>query len=117
MIYLLETKLNENKSVFIALTSIYGVGQQTALKLCKKLGFSLNFKVNDLTEEQVLEILKVIEDLNLITNNDLKQIKTQTLKTLVEIKSYRGLRRSKGLPVRGQRTHTNAKSARKNKNY
>ena len=117
MLYLLETKLPENKSVFIALISIYGIGKSTSLKICKKLGFSLNLKIKDLTEEQILEILKLIEYLNLSTNNELKQLKSQILKNLIEIKSYRGLRRSKGLPVRGQRTHTNAKSARKNKNY
>lgn len=115
MLYLLETKLPENKSVFIALTYIYGIGESTSLKLCKKLGFSLNFKLKNLTEEQILEILKLIESLGLKTNNELKQLKSQILKNLIEIKSYRGLRKSKGLPVRGQRTHTNAKSAKKNK--
>jgi len=117
MLYILETKLSESKSVYIALTSIYGIGKSTSLKICKKLGFSLNFKIKNLTEEQTLEILKLIEYLNLTTNNELKQLKSQTLKNLIEIKCYRGLRRNKGLPVRGQRTHTNAKSARKNKNY
>jgi len=117
MLYLLETKLPENKSVFIALTLIYGIGKSTSLNICKKLGFSSNFKIKHLTEEQTLEILKLIEYLNLTTNNELKQLKSQTLKSLIEIKCYRGLRRNRGLPVRGQRTHTNAKSARKNKNY
>jgi small subunit ribosomal protein S13 len=117
MLYILETKLSESKPVYIALTSIYGIGKPTSLKICKKLGFSLNLKIKNLTEEQTLEILKLIEYLNLITNNELKQFKSQTLKNLIEIKCYRGLRRHKGLPVRGQRTHTNAKSARKNKNY
>ena len=117
MLYILETKLSENKPVFIALTSIYGVGKSTSLVICKKLGFSFNLKIENLTEEQTLEILKLIEHLNLITNNELKQLKSQTLKNLIEIKCYRGLRRNRGLPVRGQRTHTNAKSARKNKSY
>lgn len=117
MIYLLETKLPENKSIFIALTHIYGIGQQTSLNICKKLGFNLNLKVKDLNEEQVFDVLKLIESLNLITNNELKQLKSQTLKNLIDIKSYKGLRRVRGLPVRGQRTHTNAKSARKNRKF
>lgn len=117
MLYILETKLPENKSVIIALTSIYGIGKPTSLFICKKLGFSGNFKVKNLTEEQTLEILKLIEFLNLTTTNELKQLKSQNLKNLIEIKCYKGLRRNKGLPVRGQRTHTNAKSAKKNKFY
>jgi len=117
MLYILETKLPESKSVFIALTSIYGIGHSTSLQICKKLGFSLNFKVGNLTEKQTIEILKLIEILNLTTTNELKQSKSQILKNLIEIKCYKGLRRNKGLPVRGQRTHTYAKSARKNKTY
>jgi small subunit ribosomal protein S13 len=115
MLYLLETKLPENKSVFFALTKVYGIGRNTAFLICKKLGFSLNLKIKDLTQEQSLEILKLIDSLNLIINNDLRKFKALSLKNLVSIKSYRGLRRVRGLPVRGQRTHTNAKSARRNK--
>lgn len=117
MLYVLETKLPENKSVFIALISIYGIGKSTSFQICKKLGFSLNLKIKDITEEQTLEILKLIEYLGLPITNELKQLRSQTLRNLIEIKSYKGLRRSRGLPVRGQRTHTNAKSARKNKAY
>ena len=117
MLYILDTKLPENKSVLISLTSIYGIGKPTSLKICKKLGFSNHLKIKELAEEQLIEILKVIEILNLTTTNELKQLKSQILKNLIEIKCYKGLRRSKGLPVRGQRTHTNAKSSRKNKFY
>lgn len=117
MLYILETKLPENKSVTIALSSVYGIGKSTSINICKKLGFSSNLKVSNLTEEQTLEILKLIEFLSLTTTNELKQLKSQNLKNLIEIKCYKGLRRSRGLPVRGQRTHTNAKSAKKNKAY
>ena len=117
MIYILETKLPENKSVKIALTSIYGIGHSTSQHICKKLGFSTNLKIKSLTEEQTVEILKIIEFLKLTTTNELKQLKSQNFKTLIEIKCYKGLRRSKGLPVRGQRTHTKAKSAKRNKLY
>jgi small subunit ribosomal protein S13 len=117
MIYLLETKLPENKSVLFALTNIYGIGKSTAFLICKKLGFSINLKIKDLTQEQTVEILQTVELLNLTLNNELKKFKSLALKNLISIKSYRGLRRVRGLPVRGQRTHTNAKSARKNKRF
>ena len=111
--YLLETKLPENKSILFSLTSIYSIGIFTSTLICRKLGFSSNFKTKDLDNEQMLSLLKLINSLNLPLNNELKKIKTLSLKKLVDVKSYRGLRHIKGLPVRGQRTHTNAKSSRK----
>ena len=60
MLYLLETKLPENKSVFFALTKIYGIGKSTAFSVCKKLGFSINLKTKDLTQEQIEELLQFI---------------------------------------------------------
>jgi len=117
MLYLLETKLPENKSVFFALTNVYGIGQTTAFLICKKLGFSMNLKIKDLTQEQIVDILQIVDSLNLTLNNELKKLRSLTLKKLISIKSYRGLRRVRGLPVRGQRTHTNAKSARKNRRF
>ena len=70
-------------------------------------------------EKFIEKSLEELEDdsLNLTLNNELKKLKSLTLKTLVSIKSYRGLRRIRGLPVRGQRTHTNAKSAKKNRRF
>jgi small subunit ribosomal protein S13 len=117
MLYVLETKLSENKSVVFALTKVYGIGEKTAHLICKKLGFSVNLKTKDLTSEQVEELIQLIDSLNLTLNNELKKLRSLNLKTLVSIKSYRGLRRVRGLPVRGQRTHTNAKSSRKNRRF
>ena len=117
MLYLLETKLPENKSVVFALTKVYGIGEKTAYLICKKLGFSINLKTKDLTQEQVEEIIQLVDSLNLTLNNELKKLRSLNLKTLISIKSYRGLRRVRGLPVRGQRTHTNAKSSRKNRRF
>jgi small subunit ribosomal protein S13 len=117
MLYLLETKLPENKSVFFALTNVYGIGKNTAFLICKKLGFSMNLKTKNLTQEQVIEILQLIDSLNLTLNNELKKLRSLTLKNLVSIKCYRGLRRVRGLPVRGQRTHTNGKSSKKNRRF
>ena len=117
MLYLLETKLPENKSVFFALTSVYGIGKKTACLICKKLGFSMNLKTKDLTKNQIEDLIQLVDSLNLTLNNELKKLRSLNLKTLVSIKSYRGLRRVRGLPVRGQRTHTNAKSSRKTRRF
>ena len=117
MLYLLETNLPEHKSVFFALAKIHGIGQNTAFFICKKLGFSINLKIKNLNQEQITEILQVVDSSNLLLNNELKKFNSLILKNLVSIKSYRGLRRVRGLPVRGQRTHTNAKSAKKNKRF
>jgi small subunit ribosomal protein S13 len=117
MLYILETKLSDHKSVYFALTNIYGIGKSIAFIICKKLGFSINLKIKDLTPEQVVEMVQLIDSLNLNLNNELKKLNSLILKNLVSIKSYKGLRRVRGLPVRGQRTHTNAKSARKYRRF
>lgn len=113
MIYLLETELPRNKLVFFALTNIYGIGKSQSIAICKKLGFSLNCKVMDLSYDQINELVKLIENSNLIVSNDLKKQQALFLKKLISIKAYRGLRKIAGLPVRGQRTHTNAKTSRR----
>lgn len=113
MIYLLETNLPEQKSVLFGLTKVYGLGKKTGLLICKKMGFSMNFKAKNLNQEQITELLEFIDSLNVLLNNELKKLETLILRKYVNIRSRRGLRRIKGLPVRGQRTHTNAKSAKK----
>lgn len=113
MVYILETKLLETKPIYYAIKSIYGIGKKQSFLICKKLGFSQNLKVFELSPEQILKMLKIIELSGLFVTNELKKIQVFGLKKLVHIKSYRGLRRINGLPVRGQRTHTNAKSAKK----
>ena len=115
MLYLLETKLPENKSTLFALQFIYGIGLPRAKLICRKLGFAPNLKVKYLTQEQIVELMKIIDSLKWELNNELRRLESMRVKKLVEIKSYRGIRRVIGLPVRGQRTHTNAKSSRKNK--
>lgn len=113
MTYLFESKLPENMSIFFALKQIYGIGKNNSFLICKKLGFSINLKVKNLSKNQVTSILNLIDSLNLIIASDLKKFKNLITKNLVSIKSYKGLRKIQGLPVRGQRTHTNAKTARK----
>lgn len=113
MLYLLETNLPDQKSVLFSLVKVHGLGKNTVLFICKKMGFSINFKVKNLNQEQIAELLELIDSLNFLLNNELKKIESIILRKLVNIKSYRGLRRIKGLPIRGQRTHTNSKSAKK----
>lgn len=113
MIYLFESELPENKSVYFALTHIYGIGKANSFLICRKLGFSANLKVKNLSKDQVIKLIKTIETLNIELASDLKKAESLITTTLVSIRSYRGLRKKQGLPVRGQRTHTNAKTARK----
>lgn len=113
MVYLFETKLYDNKSIIFALSDVYGIGKNQSTEICKKLGLSINLKIKDLSEDQTKKLIKVIETSDLIITSDLKKFKSLLLKTLVSIKSYRGLRKIKGLPIRGQRTHTNSRTARK----
>lgn len=115
MIYLFEAKLPETKSIYFGLTSIFGIGKNRSFLICKKLGFSSNMKIKDLSENQIYKISKLIEFLNFIIANDLKRLNLLNNQRLVNIKSYRGLRRKLGFPVRGQRTHTNAATAKKNR--
>jgi small subunit ribosomal protein S13 len=113
MAYIFESKVPDNKSVFFALTYIYGINKTNSLFICNKLGFSKNLKIKDLSKEQINKLIKIIESLNINLASDLKKEKLLIFKKLVSIKSYRGLRRNQGLPVRGQRTHTNAKNSSK----
>jgi small subunit ribosomal protein S13 len=113
MIYLFESKLPENKSIYFALKYVYGIGKSRSFLICKKLGFSSNLKVKSLSDEQVNQVLKLVEILNFSLANDLKRLRLLNKQKLISIKSYRGLRRKRGFPVRGQRTHTNAKTAKR----
>lgn len=115
MVSLFETELPKNKSILFALTRIFGIGRTSSFLICKTLGFSSNLLVNNLSDDQILKIIKTIESLDLQLSSDLKKINVVNLKDLVNIKSYRGLRRIQGFPVRGQRTHTNAKTSKKQK--
>lgn len=116
MVYLFESELPENKPVFLSLTYIYGFGKSSSEFVCRKLGFSKNLKLKNLSKKQINKLIKTIESLNKELASDLKKSKKFALKRLVSIKSYKGLRKIKGLPIRGQRTHTNAKTSKKRLN-
>ena len=97
------------KRLEIALTYIFGVGRSTALKMCKEIDLNHNTRVRDLTEEEVNRIRGFI-DAKLVVEGDLRRDVQQDIKRKIEIGSYQGIRHRKGLPVHGQRTHTNART-------
>jgi small subunit ribosomal protein S13 len=101
--------LPNQKRLEIGLTYIFGIGQPTARKVCAELGLSPDEKVKDLTDEEVTKLREYI-DSSLQVEGDLRRERTQAIKRLQEIGAYRGTRHRRGLPVRGQRTKTNART-------
>jgi len=101
--------LPRNKQARIALTYIYGIGQPRALKVLEKADVDPFTKVSDLSDEQANRIRQVLEAEGQI-EGDLRKDVSLNIKRLIEIQSYRGLRHRRNLPVRGQRTHTNART-------
>ena len=99
----------KDKQAIIALTYIYGVGPTTSRSILKKAQVGEEVRMKDLTEEEETRILSVIEKEHEV-EGDLRRTVTMNIKRLMDIGSYRGLRHRKGLPVRGQRTHTNART-------
>jgi len=97
------------KHVNISLTYIFGVGRTTAEKIVDELGIKKDTKAKDLTEEEVVKIRDYLEN-NIKIEGDLRREVSQNIKRLIEINSYRGIMHRRGLPVRGQRTHTNART-------
>lgn len=98
-----------NKSAKIALTYIYGIGRASACKICSKTGIDENKKINDLTPEELNVLRKEIETAYKVEGRLRTEI-SLNIKRLMDIGCYRGLRHRKGLPVRGQRTKTNART-------
>jgi small subunit ribosomal protein S13 len=103
--------LPKEKRTEIALTYIYGVGKSTSQEILAQAGIDPDIRVKDLTEENATRI-RVIIDRDYRVEGDLRREVTQNIKRLQEIGSYRGLRHRRNLPVRGQRTRTNARSKR-----
>ena len=101
--------LPNQKRLEIGLTYIYGIGPSTAREILAVLGLSADTKVKDLTDEEVTKLRDYI-DANLEVEGDLRRERTQSVKRLGEIGSYRGIRHRRGLPVNGQRTKTNART-------
>jgi small subunit ribosomal protein S13 len=98
-----------NKRVVIALRYIYGIGATKAVEICTKVGIPDAKRVNQLSDDEVLRIREVI-DRDYEVEGDLRRTIAMNIKRLMDLGTYRGLRHRKGLPVRGQRTHTNART-------
>jgi small subunit ribosomal protein S13 len=100
----------KEKRVVVALTYIYGIGYSTSLKICKKIDLNLLLRTKDLTEEQIAKIRLAIDSEKMLLEGDLRRKVSSDIKRLTDLGCYRGIRHVKKLPVRGQRTHTNAKT-------
>ena len=97
------------KRVHVALTYIYGIGASKAAEICGKCGITAERRVSDLTEDEVIRMREII-DRDYRVEGDLRREVAMGIKRLMDLGCYRGLRHRKGLPVRGQRTHTNART-------
>ena len=97
------------KRVLIALTYIHGIGRTKAQEICEKIGLPAERRVHQLTDDEVLRIRELI-DREYRVEGDLRRQVAMNIKRLMDLGCYRGLRHRKGLPVRGQRTHTNART-------
>lgn len=112
MAHIAGIDLPKNKRIVIGLTYIFGIGKSRAQKILAKANIEEDKKVNEITTEEEKLIRQIIQN-DYDVEGDLRMRKRMAVKRLMEIGCYRGLRHKKNLPVRGQRTHTNAKTARK----
>ena len=117
MVYFLETEIPNNKKTQKSLESVFGIGKKQTELICKKSGIAKNYKASDLSSNQLITMSQNVVNSDILITNNLKKNQSLIFKKLVDIKSIKGLRRIKGLPVRGQRTHTNAKTSRKIKSF
>ena len=97
------------KRLVISLTYLFGIGSTTAARICDEVGIDQSTRVRDLTDAEVNKVREWIDN-NLEVEGDLRREIQQNIKRKIEIGSYQGIRHRKGLPVRGQRTHTNART-------
>ena len=102
--------LPRDKRIEIGLTYIYGIGLTTSKKILEECGINPDTRVKDVAEEDLAKIRDWINNSHIYVEGDLHRERSQNIKRLMEIGCYRGLRHRKGLPVRGQRTHTNART-------
>jgi small subunit ribosomal protein S13 len=98
----------DHKHAVIALTAIYGVGRQTANEICVKVGITPSVKIRELAEEQLEAIRSVVSKMTV--EGDLRREVSMNIKRLMDLGCYRGIRHRRGLPLRGQRTRTNART-------
>jgi small subunit ribosomal protein S13 len=98
-----------NKRIPIALTYIFGIGNTRAVAICQKANIDMTLRVNQLSDDEVSRVRDII-DQDFVVEGDLRREAAMNIKRLMDLGCYRGLRHRKGLPVRGQRTHTNART-------
>ena len=98
-----------NKRVVIALQYIHGIGPKKAAEICEKVSIPAERRVNELTDAEVIQVRETI-DRDYVVEGDLRRNVAMNIKRLMDLGNYRGLRHRRGLPVRGQRTHTNART-------
>ncbi len=115
MSYILRTNLVSNEQVEITLIRIFGIGLKKTIQICDQSGLNDNIKVNKLTKYQIDQIIKIISQ-NYLVDSELERVIQRDIKQLMSICCYHGFRHDVRLPLRGQRTHTNAKTCRKFKN-
>ena len=104
--------LPREKRVEIGLTYVYGIGHSTAVKVLKKAGVNPDTRVRDLTDDEVSKIREAIDETHTTVEGDLRREIALNIKRLMEVGCYRGIRHRKGLPVRGQKTKTNARTTK-----
>lgn len=109
MVHIFGITMNANKRLPYALQAVYGLGNKRVSDICSYMGISEKLRISDLSDAQISKMCRFIEQSYLI-ETELRKNQSYNLKRLLDIKSYRGLRHVHGLPVRGQRTHTNAKT-------
>lgn len=100
----------DQKRAIISLTYIHGIGRYTAEQICTEVGIDFSRRMKDLTEDELNQIRKIIESGRFPIEGDLRRETSLSIKRLVDMQCYRGLRHRKGLPVRGQRTQSNART-------
>ncbi len=110
MARIMGVDIPRNKAMKVALRAIYGVGQKVAENVLTRAGVNLEKSSNDITEEEVQEIRRALEEGGFLVEGDLRREIGLNIKRLKDMSCYRGTRHKKGLPVRGQRTHTNART-------
>jgi small subunit ribosomal protein S13 len=111
--FLFDVKLPTTKPIKYSLNCIYGLNNSSSISILKKTGFSKNLKIINLNQDQIYYLIKIINSSSLKLSNNLKKINYSIFKKFIKIKCFKGFRFLNKLPLNGQRTHTNARTARK----
>lgn len=112
MSYILRTHVKK-KYLFYGLQSVYGLGPFLSRQICKRLGLTVTFLIKNLTDEQLFQISQCVEELGISLKGELQRQLKHNVDKLLTLKTFRGIRHRQGLPVRGQRTHTNARTQKR----